>query len=402
MSEKFPKFKAVPDSNIGYGHKMERVDEDGENYEVEPKFEPFALTGEQRKKLRAVLLALGIALIPAKYLTKNVESEMVANGEQTLSVEDSYEKIINESYASKDSIFLDRSELIDEADDEVEYKEVVPVEPEKVESEKLLEEPKSIEPKEPPQKPPQKSKDLDAFEVEIAVHHAMVDSEDVNIMKKHADKPVVGAKEYNRKEYVQKEIEFEKWNPETEEGVPPVVQEELRNIIPGLCAQESRFNNSVVSKVGAKGIMQFKPDVWKKYGGKPSDFNSLKRQVEIAGKFFSDLYKQINYHIGKESLSVLQSRFADEESFQRDLLVPLIVNSYNVGAKRMSEAVRLYVKEIPVEKMPNGKELYLAIADHAISSKKGKLSRYGEESREYVAKTYAQAEILKDKKDGLY
>lgn len=209
------------------------------------------------------------------------------------------------------------------------------------------------------------------------------------LIEYNARKPVLGAEDYTRFDYVQQAVRFRS-------TVPMEVQEELRRVIPGLCAQESKFMEGLTSRSGARGIFQFMPETWAHYGGLPDEVNSLPRQVEIAGEFFSDLYEQVQFHIGKEDLATLRSHFSDEASFQRDLLVPLMVNSYNAGAARIGEGVRRYVAATPSEYMPEGKDLFLAIADFSKQAKHGRyLTAYGPEAREYVPRVYAQAAALR-------
>ncbi|MEN9921830.1 MAG: Transglycosylase domain [Candidatus Parcubacteria bacterium] len=209
------------------------------------------------------------------------------------------------------------------------------------------------------------------------------------LIEYNARKPVSGAEDYTRFDYVQQAVRFRS-------TVPAEIQEELRRVIPGLCAQESKFMEGLTSRSGARGIFQFMPETWAHYGGLPDEVNSLPRQVEVAGEFFSDLYEQVQFHIGKEELATLRSHFSDEASFQRDLLVPLMVNSYNAGAARIGEGVRRYIAATPSEYIPEGKDLFLAIADFSKQAKHGRyLTAYGPEAREYVPRVYAQAAVLR-------
>ncbi len=212
------------------------------------------------------------------------------------------------------------------------------------------------------------------------------------VIEYYANKPVIGAEQMTRMEYVQNEMRFD-------QEVPSFVQNELRKIIPGLCAQESKFNNGLVSKSGAEGIFQFMPKTWEAYGGRPEDFLSLTKQVEIAGEFISDLYKRLPGHINKYDKDLtekLKARFPDEESFQRDLMIPLVINSYNAGDSCVAEGVRLYMEEKRIEDLPEGKDLFLTIAEFSKQAENddGYISRYGTEARQYVPRIYAQAAVL--------
>ena len=286
------------------------------------------LKKEQREQLRAMLMALGFALMPMKSV-KDVSEAAI-------------EPVTNVPYEQFDESYVDTS-----------FGREIEARGEKI-SEALLDK-------------------IDLF----------------------AKKPVRGAEDYTREEYVSEAIEFA-------DHVPAAIQDELRKVLPGLCAQESRFDASSVSKVGAKAIFQFTDEVWAQYGGKVGEEVSLKKQVEIAGKFFSDLHKIILGNIQKEhgewGIDVLRSKFHSEEDFQRNLVVLLMINAYNTGGGRMSEAVNEYLHTVDPEDMPDGHDLYVAIADFAYDSKKGKLGGYGPDSRGYVAGVYAHATKMQNRK----
>lgn len=122
---------------------------------------------------------------------------------------------------------------------------------------------------------------------------------------------------------------------------------------------------------------------------------SLITQVEQAGEFISDLYTQLQASISTSSWEVVRSRFFTEEDFERDFIVPLMINAYNAGAARVAEAVELYVSSVYSEDMSTGKDLFLEVADVAQESKQGLLSRYGTEARAYVRGVYASAAVLR-------
>lgn len=201
------------------------------------------------------------------------------------------------------------------------------------------------------------------------------------------------------REYIEENIEFKPYDPASKAGVPPLVAEELRRIIPGLCAQESNFNNASVSKSGARGIFQFMPATWGDYDpegeGIVEGVKSLEKQVRNAGRFFSDLYVQVQHHAGKETIDTLRALYGDEV-LERDILVPLMINAYNAGGALMGEALRMYVERTDVShRLPPGKDLFIAIANFARESEEGKyLDRYKDEARQYVTRIYANSNIL--------
>lgn len=208
-------------------------------------------------------------------------------------------------------------------------------------------------------------------------------------------KPVVGAPDFSRLEYVKEQIQFTPYDEELGTGVPVVVAEELRRLIAGLCAQESKFDASSISKVGAKGIFQFMPVTWESYGGKAGEERSLRQQVEVAGKFISDLHRQLLVKISQPTRKKLQAHFGSETNFQLELLVPLIFNAYHAGAGRVAEAVEQFVLETDRTKWPAGKDLFLAVAAFAEAADTGKyLDAYRQDTAEYVPRVYAQHEVL--------
>lgn len=215
----------------------------------------------------------------------------------------------------------------------------------------------------------------------------------IDIIVNHfGKKPVIGAEEYKRLEYVQKKIDFDN-------DIPEVVQNELRKIVPGLCAQESKFNAGLVSAgdAQAKGIFQFKEDTWRSYNDDPEQITSLVAQTKAAGELFADLYDWIHAEslVGRGTIDVLRSKFDNEDDFNLNLLVPLMVNSYNSGIGTMTEVMKTYVEKTSVEDMPEGKELFLDIANFGKQAKGSKnLNSYGSQAREYVTRVYAQAEVL--------
>lgn len=209
----------------------------------------------------------------------------------------------------------------------------------------------------------------------------------MDIVRHFADKPVVGQEQYSRLEYVRDMVKLE--------GLPRVIENEIRFLLPGLCAQESKFNADAESSVGAKGIMQIMPNTYEFYGGTDDEMKSLVKQVEIAGRFISDLHRQLCHHVGTDNLQKLRRQFSTKEDYQKDLLVPLIINSYNAGAACVAEGVSLYLEHMKGKELPIGKDLFIAIADFAAETKGGKyVSNYGKHAREYVPRIYAQAKAL--------
>ena len=209
-----------------------------------------------------------------------------------------------------------------------------------------------------------------------------------DIVKYFAEKSVKGAETFTRFGYVRDTIRFA-------DTVPAIVQAELRKLIPALCVQESGFNNDAKSRSGAYGIFQFMPDTWAEFSDTPLKEASLREQVEVAGKVFSHMYTQLVHACGDEALLQLASQSESEESFQVEVLVPLLVNGYNAGQKRMGDAVKSFIadqKTRNVRVLVNKPfDLYASIADYADSNETGTLVKYDDDARQYVPRIYGNA-----------
>jgi hypothetical protein len=214
----------------------------------------------------------------------------------------------------------------------------------------------------------------------------------LDIVSYFAQKPVRGVgKEISRRDYVRESFNLGK-------GVPSVVreaiEEELRTVIPGLCAKESMFNNSLKSRTGATGIFQFMPNIWKGYGREEGDISSLKIQTETAGLLMSDIYRELMHHVDDHALLRVRDTFASKEDFLRHFITPLIINSYNAGSSRLATAVNQYFTPKRNLDGLEGKDAYLAMADYAESEEEGTLANYKTDAREYVSRAYALSRVL--------
>lgn len=214
----------------------------------------------------------------------------------------------------------------------------------------------------------------------------------LDIVNYFAQKSVRGIDaEMSRVEYVEKEFRLS-------EKVPDIVRAELeheiKSILPGLCAQESKFNNSLISPVGAKGIFQFMPKTWAGYGKKESDLNSLTEQTEVAGLLMSDIFRQLMHHSDESSLLMARDLFSSQSDFLRHFITPLMINSYNSGSSRLAAAVNQFF--VPGRNLEGlvGKDVYLAMSDFAQGEEKGILREYKNDAREYVSRAYALSRVL--------
>jgi len=214
-----------------------------------------------------------------------------------------------------------------------------------------------------------------------------------------------GADGYDRVEYLQEHVTFRTeleavpGVPGAEkEAVPEVVQEELRRLLPGLFAQESGFQEDVVNpQTHATGSGQFMPETWKRYTGTNEVSTDYGDQVAVLGPMVSDVYDRVLDKIGVDALQTLRSRFATEDDFLTSIITPAVISGFHTGPDRIAEAARRYVQSVQLNDMPAGKDLFLAIATYGAASSEGLLDGFKTESREYVTKVYAAANVLQEK-----
>ena len=214
----------------------------------------------------------------------------------------------------------------------------------------------------------------------------------LDIVRYFSQKPVRGlGKEISREDYVTQSFHLSNKVPSI---VRDQIEQELKLVIPGLCAKESMFNNSLRSGVGAAGIFQFMPRIWESYGKADTDLNSLKEQTEVAGLLMSDMYLQLMHHIDDQALLRVRDTFDNQADFLKHFITPLIINSYNSGSSRLATAVnQFFTPERNLDGF-KGKDLFLAMADYAYGEEAGVLGAYKTDAREYVSRAYALSRVL--------
>jgi hypothetical protein len=232
---------------------------------------------------------------------------------------------------------------------------------------------------------------LTEFDRRVAEVETGITDSDVARTMEYARKPVVGAEDFTRADYVAEEIKFREWNPETGEGVPPELEEELRKFLPALCFVESRFDADRESSVNAKGIFQIMPEIWEKYGGEPGAEKSLKAQVEVAGQILSDMYQQLQNRMGEAVMSELREQFPSEQAFQKDFMLLALLNSYNAGDGTVAEAIMRYLADTDPADRPRGRDLYAAVSDYAHLKDDGYLKYFKNHSKNYPYQIMAAA-----------
>lgn len=173
--------------------------------------------------------------------------------------------------------------------------------------------------------------------------------------------------------------------------LPAQLQVELKKLIPGWLAQESRFRLDAVSNSNATGIAQIKPFVWNGYRKTDQVSLDVAEQAEVFGELTSDNYFYLQHYAGNENLELIKERFDSEEEFLTEFMTPLMINAHNSGGPAAGRALKLFCEKIPVDKMKPGKDLFLQFSDFALKN----ANDYSKEQREYVIKILALQKMMK-------
>ncbi len=229
----------------------------------------------------------------------------------------------------------------------------------------------------------------------------------IDIVHYFGDKEVRGGGGLSRIEYVGEVIEFQ-----NNLAKAALVVSKLRRLMPGLCALESKFNDDVMSEVGARGIFQFMPDTWEKELGRETFQKGvpvpLVEQVQAAGELFSKMYDRLQYwcyegenYYGQNYLEEIKTVFASQEDFEQYFFVPCLINAFNTGEQGMGEVVVAFAQSatfraIREQGIVHGYDLFQAACDFARESKLGQLADYKDEASTYAQRVYAFAGLLQE------
>lgn len=182
-------------------------------------------------------------------------------------------------------------------------------------------------------------------------------------------------------------------------GVPENIAVELQSYVVGLASEESRFDPSKVSSTGAVGIMQTMPKTVAKYqsekGLESLNPLNLNEQLPVAIAHLESVYRSLTNNLETELTYFTDTYFSgNTASMEKYLLVPMILNSYNVGQARMKQVVQWFLdkykdpevaKDIfDTKEKLSGYDVYFAMV-HQCHIEKG-VPKFGSDSSSYVEK----------------
>lgn len=178
----------------------------------------------------------------------------------------------------------------------------------------------------------------------------------------------------------------------TDEQLPEEIRQELTFLIVGLPAQESSYENDVVSSAKAVGLAQILPKIHKSYGFDEVEIKYLKNVTVFLREFFKHLYDILWSEAG-DALDFIRANYFDTpEEFNRQFMTLVMINAYQAGPGNMAEVLRWFSKQ---KVRPSFKhyDVYAAMAS-AAGVKGGPVPDYGKHSASYVKNVFAFAMLL--------
>ncbi len=183
------------------------------------------------------------------------------------------------------------------------------------------------------------------------------------------------------------------------QNIPPHIAAMLEPAMIGIAAEESRFTQNKVSKAGATGVLQVMPKVAAKYaennGLENFDIADVSNQILVAVDHVETCYRLLTKNLKEELAYFTEEYFAgNTASMEKYLLVPLIINSYNVGQDRMMDVVEWFAEEyfdpqkaskiFDTGALLTGYDLYQAMVYAA--DEQNAVKKFGDDSSNYVEK----------------
>jgi len=246
---------------------------------------------------------------------------------------------------------------------------------------------------------------------EIGMHHVYLDlmksaHEDcdsmIEMVQRYAAKPVdgdpAGRSFY---EVVRNDIPLD--------GLPDTVAAQMKPLMLGIAAEESRFNKNKKSSKDARGVLQTMEKTEDGYREKHNleslDPTDILMQVGVAGMHVETSYRELFNSAGEDLAYIKEHFFAnDEQDFETCFVVPALVNAYNAGARRIAEVITWFVQEVREGRLseylptnidtPSGFDVYMTMV-HACAEKEA-VHKFGPDASQYTEKVYAWSVTMQD------
>lgn len=194
------------------------------------------------------------------------------------------------------------------------------------------------------------------------------------------------------------------------EYIPNDIRDEIRFLISGIAAQESRFRNDRTSSAGARHMLQIMPETYKGLGYTNITIQNPRNQVECARRHFGMIYTHLQHEAG-DALATIKERYfkGDEATFNRQFLALAMVDAYHAGQGLTTLMIKkLAAGSLQIPSFVRSYDVFSALAHAAAESgsirilqtvhtpdgPKTVVSVYGNASATYVEGAYAFALLV--------
>lgn len=249
-------------------------------------------------------------------------------------------------------------------------------------------------------------KDADLTDLQERVVAGEIESYE-DVLDYFIEQPFAESEGLNRIDYLRAHMQFRSTDEAVQvsttesvtfRAVPPEVQERLLFYIPGLLAQESKFNDDIENQeTGATGVGQIIQTTWERYTGEAAVSKEFARQVEVMGLILSDMYDRVLDKIDANAQKIIRSQFASEREYQLEFVTRVTVAAYNNGPDRIAAVINRFVESVQVADMAPDADLFMAVTEFGRRADGELLSGYKTDSAEYVERVEAGAFFLADK-----
>lgn len=215
-----------------------------------------------------------------------------------------------------------------------------------------------------------------------------------------AQKEVIDGAGFSRHTYVHEYFKSHKG-----EKMPDDIRTLIAKLIPGLAAEESKFDNSLVSPSGAFGIFQIMPNTYLDSTG-IKKVDEIKKSLTKQTAFcFEHLDEKVYKYLNESEQAVPLKKICEQFELDKkegDIFSALVIlNAYNAGQGNMMKIIKKFsekynsAKDLPENYNKTGLGLFYNLINTAL--KKKFTPSYGKDARNYVLKILAGNEILNEK-----